>query len=304
MAEMKVEILAEHYQKAFEISYETWKQRNKVFSWLLGLVSIAVLLTFQVPQANPLLVDWIAKFVGVTDPTRIAEIRNGFPFALLHSALGVVIFYAMVNVYQHNRIIEQNNSYLPRLERELRDQLGLGRESVFFTRESSYNTGEQFNDGLLIAWTYVISLGLLLTAFVGGRLVEDIILKNPPLLFVDLVLSTLILRYFMLYARLSVGSGKRKAKTPKTFEDFQAEINSIFKFAKMKRLSGIVINAGELHILVGDYPGKDHRMPVCCNAMRKMMRDGDEVLSEPSSGAGATLTIRYQVMDTAYGGKL
>ena len=33
---------------------------------------------------------------------------------------------------------------------------------------------------------------------------------------------------------------------------------------------------------------------VCCNFMRKHIMNGDEVLSEPPSGAGATLTIKYQ----------
>ncbi len=76
-------------------------------------------------------------------------------------------------------------------------------------------------------------------------------------------------------------------------EDFQKELDSIFTFAEEKLLTAIIIKSGALHRLVGSYPG-DHRMPMCCNVMRKNMRNGDEVLSEPPSGEGATLTIRYQ----------
>jgi 5-methylcytosine-specific restriction protein A len=77
-------------------------------------------------------------------------------------------------------------------------------------------------------------------------------------------------------------------------DDFQAELDSIFAFATNKRLTAIVIKSGDLHRLVGDYPGTDHRMPICCAVMRKNMMSGDEILFEPPSGAGATLTIRYQ----------
>jgi len=80
--------------------------------------------------------------------------------------------------------------------------------------------------------------------------------------------------------------------TPST-DDFQKELDAIFAFAEAKRLVAIVVQAGNLHRLVGEYPGTNHRMPVCCNVMRKNMRAGDEVVSEPPSGQGASLTIKY-----------
>jgi hypothetical protein len=215
MENKNIEILAEHYQKTFEVTYESWKQRSKLYLLLLGLVSVAVLLTYQAPQANPLLVDWLANALNITDTNRVAEIRNGFPFALLNSALGIAIFYTMLNLYQHSRIIRQNDVYLHGLERELRNKLDLGADSIFFTRESSYNTGERFKDAILIAWTYVISLGLLLFAFIGGRIAEDLQLKNLALIFIDSILSTMILVYFFLYARGAVFPEKRKQRKNK-----------------------------------------------------------------------------------------
>jgi hypothetical protein len=77
-------------------------------------------------------------------------------------------------------------------------------------------------------------------------------------------------------------------------EDFQAELDSIFSFAEEKLLTAVIVELGKLHRLVGGYPGADHRMPICCSVMRKNMMNGDEVLSAPPSGAGATLTIKYQ----------
>lgn len=57
----------------------------------------------------------------------------------------------------------------------------------------------------------------------------------------------------------------------------------------------VEINAGELHGRVGDYPGRNHRMPVCCKVMHSAFAPdvGDVIVGEPPSGQGASLTIRY-----------
>ena len=35
----------------------------------------------------------------------------------------------------------------------------------------------------------------------------------------------------------------------------------------MRGAGHVEINSGELHRAVGGYPGADHRMPMCCDAM-------------------------------------
>jgi len=79
-----------------------------------------------------------------------------------------------------------------------------------------------------------------------------------------------------------------------TRADFQKELDSILSFAKQKRLVSITIKSGELHRIVGEYPGKDHRMPICCDVMRANMSQRDEELSAPPKGMGATLVIQYK----------
>ncbi len=77
-------------------------------------------------------------------------------------------------------------------------------------------------------------------------------------------------------------------------EDFQSQLDSIFSFAEKKRLAAVVVKSGDLHRLVGGYPGTDNRMALCCLVMRENMIGGDEIVSEPSKGIGATLMIKYQ----------
>ena len=61
----------------------------------------------------------------------------------------------------------------------------------------------------------------------------------------------------------------------------------------MPTAEDLEVNAGELHRIVGSYPG-DHRMPQCCEVMRReAKRGGGETIFETDSGDGAALTIRY-----------
>ena len=78
-----------------------------------------------------------------------------------------------------------------------------------------------------------------------------------------------------------------------TAEDFQNELDKIFRDAQSQNLQAVEVTSGELHRLVGGYPGKTHRMPACCQVMRANMQAGDQILSAPPKGNGATLVIRY-----------
>jgi hypothetical protein len=81
-----------------------------------------------------------------------------------------------------------------------------------------------------------------------------------------------------------------------TKDQFQEELMRVFLDTTTEGLENVDVNAGELHRRVGGYPGRDHRMPVCCSVMRaEFSADCDLVLESPSSGDGASLTIRYNL---------
>jgi 5-methylcytosine-specific restriction protein A len=72
--------------------------------------------------------------------------------------------------------------------------------------------------------------------------------------------------------------------------DFEECLNNI-----LNNIHGncVDVNSGDLHRQVGGYPGRNHRMPVCCEVMYGKMKGDDAVLSAPPKGKGASLTIRY-----------
>lgn len=61
-------------------------------------------------------------------------------------------------------------------------------------------------------------------------------------------------------------------------------------------LSTIEINSKELH---GEVSPKHATMPTCCQAMYKLLLEGDEIIQRPkgSTGFGSHLTLRFQLED-------
>jgi hypothetical protein len=78
-------------------------------------------------------------------------------------------------------------------------------------------------------------------------------------------------------------------------DEFTTAIRTSLYGAQIQKLNYLDVNSGHLHRLLGDYPGPDQRMPVCCGAMRDEMQPGDIILNQPPKGNGASLTIRYML---------
>ena len=74
---------------------------------------------------------------------------------------------------------------------------------------------------------------------------------------------------------------------------FQNKLDEIFKTASAAGWPAVVVRSGDVHLMVGDYPGPDQRMPVCCDIMRKAMKKDDKIVRQPPKGKGANLYIRY-----------
>ena len=71
-------------------------------------------------------------------------------------------------------------------------------------------------------------------------------------------------------------------------DDFRNELHRMMYEAVKAGRPTVEISAGELHRRVGDYPGPNHRMPVCCMGMRDALAldAGDVILEEPPEWTG------------------
>ena len=112
-----------------------------------------------------------------------------------------------------------------------------------------------------------------------------------------------------IFSRSDVGSNlstsksmapiRKRGGSTATRDEFLRTLGKLFAEAKHTGLSEIDVNSGQLHRRVGNYPGPNHRMPVCCDAMRSAMASGDKIIESPMRGKGARLTIRYRLPEPA-----
>ncbi len=198
------ELLIGHYDRTYDLTYKFWEQRNRIFLILLGVISVATLLTFDASQTTPLLLDLYAKFLGVTTAQRIEQLRTSFPFGLLQSILLAVIFYLMVNLYHRSLSVLRSYRYLSGVEDEIRQYLDLQEDCIAFTREGSYYKKYYTRLQGGVKWVYTCLVGLLLLAFLIGRIVQDFRTGTYVLVLVDIGIALPTFVYFLGYASSSM----------------------------------------------------------------------------------------------------
>lgn len=80
-----------------------------------------------------------------------------------------------------------------------------------------------------------------------------------------------------------------------TKSDFTDAIKQMKIESRALGLEYIEILSADLHKKLGYYPGQNHRMASCCDAMYESMdiNNGDLIVMKPPKGRGAKLKIRY-----------
>ncbi|WP_210451422.1 hypothetical protein [Pantoea ananatis] len=198
------ELLVDHYHKTYDLTFSLWEKRNNNLLILLIVVGFSALLTFNVAEAQPLLVDIIAKLCGVSDATRITELRKSFPYGIIQSIFIIVVFYLMLNLYQKTRFIRRSYEYLSGVEDDIRHALSLKSPSISFTREGSFYKKDHTFTAMITGLCYVFILGSLLFSFLGMRLVTDWNSNQNMILIIDSLLSLGVTYFFLAYSLISL----------------------------------------------------------------------------------------------------
>lgn len=209
------DVLANHYQKTFEVAYEYWKERNKLFVLLVLTAGVGLMLILRVPTADKLIVDAIAKFLDIADEARKTELYTAFPFDILLSGVMVVIFYLMQRLYSTNLSVMRTYMYLGAIEKEIRANLHLPANSISFTREGDFYWGKRTPIQLMSKYYYAVVLFIILIPFIVFKLIADFQQLNFIVILVDIVMSVMVMLYWWEYARSSFELDKPKMEKPK-----------------------------------------------------------------------------------------
>src|SRR5512139_384135 len=89
------ELLIGHYQKTYEVTYELWKERNRLFPTMALVVGGAIVLAFHIPQADTLFAAIIGSLLKL-DATTQAALVQGFTYQILQTVLMVVVFHMLL----------------------------------------------------------------------------------------------------------------------------------------------------------------------------------------------------------------
>jgi hypothetical protein len=197
---VNVEVLASHYQKTFEVAYEYWKERNRLFVFLVIAAGIGLLIILRVPEAPSLLVDAIAKFLGIDDPLRKTQLYTTFPFDVLLSMILVAMFYLMQRLYSTNLSVMRHYLYLGAVEKEIRDNLNLPPGSISFTREGKYYWDRRMIMQTASKWYYIFVLFVILIPFIVLKLQADWLSQNWLIILVDFTVSLMTFLYWAEYS--------------------------------------------------------------------------------------------------------
>ncbi|TXE45951.1 MULTISPECIES: hypothetical protein [Serratia] len=198
------ELLVEHYHKTYDLTFSVWESRNQSLLILLAVVGFSTLLTFNVSEAQPLLVDIIAKLCGIASDDRIKELKKSFPYGVIQSIFIIVVFYLTINLYHKTCFIRRNYQYLSGLETDIRSALNLPTGSVSFTREGNFYNKHRTFSSFMTGLSYVLILGALLVSFLGMRLLNDLHAQDYSIFITDACLTLGIFYFFSIYAHASL----------------------------------------------------------------------------------------------------
>ncbi len=76
-----------------------------------------------------------------------------------------------------------------------------------------------------------------------------------------------------------------------SIDHFRQELLAQIGRASKSGAANVLINAPSLYKSLGGYPGSDHGMPLCCDAMEQEIKAGDLLLVDRANQAG--MTVRY-----------
>lgn len=199
------EVLAEHYQKTFELNHSLWEERNKNFLILLLVAGFEILITYRTPSLTSFFTDLYNHFIAPTPSKTTEDISQGFPFQLLQTILLMVILYLLIQIYHRTTHIKRTYNYLKELETDIRAALASHAGTHSFTREGDYyyNPDNQPQLMKLTGIIYSLLLGalLLLVSFGGFWMGDSATGKSALDWFIIAIIFLYFGHYFYLAAK-------------------------------------------------------------------------------------------------------
>lgn len=161
---------------------------------------------------------------------------------------------------------------------------------------SNYLTGHKSLPAADNAVKIAKALGVTVEYLVTGMSSDENTISSLPIKHRKIIDSLVNLDDTDLDSILALINSLKKRYPAKkiTKDSFNSELRKIFQRETDSGSTEVTITSSELHRIVGNYPGENHCMPLCCNAMRDLFDEKrDIIISEPKKDNNSILTISY-----------
>jgi len=199
--EKRAELLLDHYKDTFQHILYHWKIRNRLFVYVLILLAVIALDTYQPGMLSELVNAYIAKTLESAGQGALA-----LDFAVIRSAAWFLLLSLVIQYYQRSINVDRQYMYIANLEEQICDIMG----GDFVTREGKayssitgvFKRGEKGKRPLFLRAVgplYTLFFPLILIIFVGFKLVRE---ELPPKQITDwfnIVIGLVIVLYNVFY---------------------------------------------------------------------------------------------------------
>jgi hypothetical protein len=199
--EKRAELLLDHYKDTFQHILYHWKLRNRFFVYVLILIAVIALDTYQPGALSDLVNAYIAKTLQSAGQNVPA-----LDFAVIRSATWFLLLSLVIQYYQRSLSVDRQYRYIDNLEEQICNVMGgdfVTREGkAYFSKTGAFERGEERGRPLYLRAVgplYTYFFPLILTIFVGFKLVREALPPKQISDWFDILIGLVIVLYNAFY---------------------------------------------------------------------------------------------------------
>jgi arginine exporter protein ArgO len=195
------ELLLDHYKDTFQHILYHWKLRNRLFVYVLILLAVIALDTYQPGALSDLVNAYIAKTLQSAGQGNLA-----LDFAVIRSATWFLLLSLVIQYYQRSISVDRQYRYIANLEEQICQIMGgdfVTREGkAYFSKTGAFKRGEESGRPLFLQAVgplYVYFFPLVLVVLVILKVFKEDVPPSQITNWFNIVVGVVIILYNAFY---------------------------------------------------------------------------------------------------------
>jgi len=199
--EKRAELLLDHYKNTFQHILYHWRLRNRFFVYVLILIAVIALDTYEPGALSDLVNAYIAK--------TLQSSGQGVPsldFAVIRSTTWFLLLSLVIQYYQRSISVDRQYRYIANLEEQICQTMGgnfVTREGkAYFSQTGAFEPGEEGGRPLFlqaVGQLYVYFFPLVLVVLVILKVFKEDVPPSQITNWFNIVVGVVIILYNAFY---------------------------------------------------------------------------------------------------------